>query len=666
MNPLEASPRILPSDDILALREELAELQHRYDLVLAQQRSFRRFLAMNPNGVWRCSAKVPIPVTWPVEQQAQAILAMGQLEECNETLAKFYGYSGIDALVGRHVADVLVGSREEKLQTMVDFVRSGYVISGLENRWFRADGTAVWLHQDIMGMVEDGYWMGAWGVQRDVSAEKKTMLDLKENGEIVFRRAEWMAGEISRQKQYAESILRSVAEGVFTVDTQHRIQSWNPGAETITGYRAHEAIGRDCWTLLDLTTSTGLMVLPSDLYPIQVTSTSHRLASPWDLILKAKDGADVALALSAAPLLDDVGNPTGAVYVIRDASRERQLLANIRQANQAKSQFLANISHEIRTPINAILGFAQLVLENGAVRDLDRQRLETIIRSGEHLLSLLNETLEMSKLEAGRSALHPKELDLRDLVSDLAAIFRLRTQAKGLQFRVLLGDHLPFVVVTDANKVRQVFSNLLANAIKFTDCGSVVWKVDGRRGNDGLLWLVSDVEDTGTGIPTSELNRIFEPFEQCAGDLHIRGGVGLGLAISRSFARLMGGDITVASELGQGSRFHVELQVEAGSIPTETAMSALARTPTNDSFTPEAELNEGFARLAARLKSPLFSPHLALDLREATIKGDYEIMMKLIETICGYDPPLGETLRRFAIRFDYKRILELLTGMMNP
>jgi PAS domain S-box-containing protein len=665
MKSTEASMRTSPSDDLQGLQEQLANLQHRHDSLLAQQRTYRRFLQMNPHGIWHCSAKVPVSVRWPVAQQAQAILVMGQLDECNEILANFYGFNGVDALLGRLVGDVLVGSPEDKLQTMVAFVKSGYAISGLENRWFRADGTAIWLQQDIWGIVEDGYWVGAWGVQRDMSAEKKSVFALQENNEIVIHRTEWMTENIVRNRPYAESILQSVVEGVFTVDIQHRIQSWNPGAETITGYRADEAIGRDCWSLLNLTTTSGLAVIPSDLFPIPAPSTSQKPLPPWDLILKAKDGAEVALALSAAPLLSEGEKPIGAVYVIRDAGHERQLLTDIRQANQAKSQFLANISHEIRTPINAILGFAQLVLENGMVRDLDRQRLETIIRSGEHLLSLLNETLEMSKLDACRSALNPKMLDLRDLVSDLGAIFRLRTQAKGLQFHVVLGDHLPFLVVTDANKVRQVFSNLLANAIKFTDHGSVVWKVDGRYGSDGSLWLVADVEDTGIGIPTADFNRIFEPFEQCAGDLQVSGGVGLGLAISRGFVRLMGGEITVSSVLGQGSRFHVEFRVERGPLPLETPTS-LNDGPRGHLLTDEAELCEGFARLAARLKSPFLSRQLVIDLREATIKGDYEVMMKLIETIRGYDPPVGGTLRELAMRFDYKRILEILTGMMNP
>ncbi|HEX7597865.1 MAG TPA: ATP-binding protein, partial [Polyangia bacterium] len=256
--------------------------------------------------------------------------------------------------------------------------------------------------------------------------------------------------------------------------------------------------------------------------------------------------------------------------------RERELLSSIQRANDAKSLFLANMSHEIRTPMNAILGFSQLLLRDQALGPTQHQHLDTIVRSGQHLLAVINDILDMSKLEVGRVELSVAAFDLRDLISDLAAIFRLRTKAKGLLFRVELSHDLPYVVLGDGHKLRQIFSNLLSNAIKFTERGQVIWRLHGKRASDNAWRMQVDVEDTGPGIPAADLGRIFDPFVQTSTGAHTAGGTGLGLAISREFARLMGGDISVDSELHKGSCFHVVIRLEEGD-PSLSSSRGLVR-----------------------------------------------------------------------------------------
>ena len=272
----------------------------------------------------------------------------------------------------------------------------------------------------------------------------------------------------------------------------------------------------------------------------------------------------MVISLSAAPLLDDRGGPAGVVCVFRDVSRERELLTSIQRAHEAKSLFLANMSHEIRTPMNAILGFSQLLLKDRALGPTQRQHLDTIVRSGQHLLAVINDILDMSKIEAGRVELSVAAFDLRDLISDLAAIFRLRTNAKGLLFRVEMAEDVPFVVLGDGHKLRQIFTNLLSNAITFTERGQVIWRLRGERAADGTWRLLVDVEDTGPGIPAADLGRIFDAFVQTPTGAHSGGGAGLGLAISREFVRLMGGTISVESQVGKGSCFHVAVRLERG------------------------------------------------------------------------------------------------------
>jgi len=233
-------------------------------------------------------------------------------------------------------------------------------------------------------------------------------------------------------------------------------------------------------------------------------------------------------------------------------------------ANQAKSVFLANMSHEIRTPMNAILGFSQLMQRDPALTPQQQQHLETINRSGEYLLVLINDILEMSKIEAGRTTLNPSTFDLHELLADLEVMFRVRTDAKNLQFALEIAADTPQVVTADEGKLRQVFVNLLGNAVKFTEKGSVALRVGvNNRENDSLrLW--AEVEDTGPGIAREEMDKTFKSFQQTSSGVHVQGGTGLGLAISREFTLLMGGDITVNSEVGKGSVFRLEVDLKEG------------------------------------------------------------------------------------------------------
>jgi signal transduction histidine kinase/FixJ family two-component response regulator len=220
-------------------------------------------------------------------------------------------------------------------------------------------------------------------------------------------------------------------------------------------------------------------------------------------------------------------------------------------ANRAKSVFLANMSHEIRTPMNAVLGFAQLLEKDVSLSADARSKVGTIMKSGEHLLSIINDILEMSRIEAGRAEIHSQSLDLHDLLDDLAAMFRLRTEEKGLVFMLERSDDLPRYIIADLGKVRQVLINLLSNALKFTTRGAIT--LVALPG--GIDMIAVEVEDTGIGISPSEMEKLFHPFERTKGGEQTAGGTGLGLAISREYARLMGGDISVTSNAGSGSTF---------------------------------------------------------------------------------------------------------------
>ena len=232
-------------------------------------------------------------------------------------------------------------------------------------------------------------------------------------------------------------------------------------------------------------------------------------------------------------------------------------------ANRAKSIFLANMSHELRTPLNAILGFAQLMSRDRHLSPQQSKSLNIINRSGEHLLNLINDVLEMSKIEAGRVTVNSEAFDLHRLFQSLLDIFEIRAQEKNLTLQLKLAPDLQQYIDCDQGKLRQILMNLLSNAIKFTQQGEITLQARtiSAAQAPGQAWqLLVWVQDTGCGISPEQLDEIFHPFETSA-NISSEGGTGLGLAISQNFIRLMGGTLEVASHLQQGSTFHFRLPI---------------------------------------------------------------------------------------------------------
>ena len=231
-------------------------------------------------------------------------------------------------------------------------------------------------------------------------------------------------------------------------------------------------------------------------------------------------------------------------------------------ASDAKSNFLGVISHELRTPMNGVLGAAQL-LSATRLEDTQREYLSIIRNSGDNLLSLLNDILDMTKIEAGKMTFEVVDVVVDDLHKRIVGPFQAQAEAKGLDFNIAYEGDLPATVKGDPLRVCQVIQNLLANAVKFTDSGSVDYTVRGERLSDKVVRFAFEVRDTGSGIATADLERLFQPFTQVDGSSTRRfGGTGLGLTISRRMANIMGGDIAVTSTYGEGSTFTFSVEAE--------------------------------------------------------------------------------------------------------
>ena len=280
-------------------------------------------------------------------------------------------------------------------------------------------------------------------------------------------------------------------------------------------------------------------------------------------------------------------------------------------ANQAKSTFIANMSHELRSPLNAILGFSQLMVRARNLPPEQHENAGIIHRSGDYLLTLINNVLDLSKIEAGKTTLNPQDFDLHRLLNDLEDMLHLRATNAGLKLVFQGTENVPRYICTDEVKLRQVIINLLSNAIKFTSEGQITMNVfQGDRETTDVFDLHFHIRDTGVGIAPAELPKLFDAFSQAQAGKEMQEGTGLGLAISRKFVQLMGGDIQVESQLGQGTTFRFQIQSKLGqdsvSNQTEAKQQVLGLVPGQPTYkiltVDDKEINR---KLLVKLLEPL-------------------------------------------------------------
>src|SRR4051795_12340794 len=364
------------------------------------------------------------------------------------------------------------------------------------------------------------------------------------------------------QQFYTRSLIESNIDALITTDPRGIITDVNKQMEALTGCTRDELMGapfKDYFTDPERAEAGIKRVL------------GEAKLTDYELTARARDGTETVVSYNASTFHDRDRKLRGVFAAARDVTERKRYEQSLQQANRAKSVFLANMSHEIRTPMNAILGFSQLMLRDQDLTPRQCQYLGTINRSGEHLLALINDILEMSKIEAGRTTLNPSTFDLPALLTDLEMMFRVRTDEKRLSFTVETIGGVPRYIVADVNKLRQVLINVLGNAVKFTEQGGVGVRVRPADPGPAGPRLRVEIEDTGPGISADDQAKLFRQFEQTKTGQQAGTGTGLGLAISREFVRLMGGSITVTSEVGKGSVFVIDLPLkegEAGAVQT--------------------------------------------------------------------------------------------------
>jgi PAS domain S-box-containing protein len=370
------------------------------------------------------------------------------------------------------------------------------------------------------------------------------------------------------------AVLNIASEGILVVDSASRIVVFNPGAEAIFGYKAREILGKPLERLIP---EPYREAHGGHLAQFAAgTTQSRRMSNRREIVGLRKNGETFPVEVGLSKLETAAGQIFTAI--VRDVSERRETerllalsAAEARAADQAKSTFLATMSHEIRTPLNGVIGMAQ-VMARDELPAAQRDRLDVIRQSGESLLVLLNDLLDLSKIESGNLQLEEADFDIEDLMRDVRGTFQAVAANKALEFHVDVAQTAAGRYLGDPLRLRQILNNLVSNALKFTAKGSVQVAV---RRRDGVLRF--SVRDSGIGIAADRVASIFDRFQQA--DLTISrrfGGSGLGLAICRELAEMMGGSIEVASAAGEGTEFTVVLplrRISAGSAP------ATARRP---------------------------------------------------------------------------------------
>lgn len=426
--------------------------------------------------------------------------------------------------------------------------------------------------------------------------------DRKRN-EAVRKRTEQALRE---SEERFRAIFEQAAVGIALTTTYGQLIRVNKGVCDLLGYSETELLKK---TFQEIIYSEDLE--PSLAFAEQATLGAIQTYS-LEIRCICKNRQIRWVNLTGSLMRDASGDPQCFIGIVEDIQERKQTEVALQQAkeaaireairsadaNRTKSEFLANMSHELRTPLNVILGFTQLMARESSLSDTAHEYLGIIGRSGEHLLNLINDVLEMSKIEAGRTSLNPTCFDLAYLLDSLENMLRLKADSKGLQLNFHCAPEVPRYVQTDEGKLRQVLINLVGNAIKFTQEGSVTLTVKpGQlplqhcdRPDDQMAsasapgcWLQFTVEDTGLGIDPNELDYLFEPFVQSkSGKTHDE-GTGLGLPISQKFVQLMGGEITVSSILHQGTcvQFHSWVTVvESNHVsPQRPQRKAIALAP---------------------------------------------------------------------------------------
>ena len=488
--------------------------------------------------------------------------AQGRFVRANKALASRFGLGDPDGAVGKTDFDFFTEEHARPaFEDEQEIMRTGRPIEAKEEKETWDDGHTTWVSTTKLPLRNlDGTIVGTFGISRDITGRKQAEEALR-LGEQRFR-----------------SLVEATAAIVWNTPASGEFESDQPGWSAFTGQTFEQLKG---WGWLHA-------VHPEDREKTaRVWSAAVAARSLYQVEhrLRRRDGQYLHMVVRAVPILKEGGEIREWVGVHTDVDAEKRAEAATLEAKEAaeaatraKSEFLANMSHEIRTPLNGIIGMTDLTLDTELTAD-QREYLGLVKTSADHLLTVINDVLDFSKIEAGKLDIESVDFNLRDTLDDTVATLANRAHKKGLELADHVAADVPDALVGDPHRIRQVVVNLIGNAIKFTDRGEVVLRVERLSQTGDEVWLHFAVSDTGIGIAPEQQQKLFKAFAQAdTSTTRKYGGTGLGLAISARLVAMMGGDVWLDSEPGRGSTFH--FKVRFGIARSPIVASAKPAEPT--------------------------------------------------------------------------------------
>jgi PAS domain S-box-containing protein len=551
----EIAERVRAEEELRKYQEHLEELvEERTAKLRESEERYRTLFDGVPVGMYR---------TTPV----------GQIVDANPAWAQMLGLPAKQALRDVTTSSFYVNPADR--QRWQKLMEHEGVVRDFEVQARRSDGTVIWITDTARAVRDDqGQVLYYEGSIEDISERKQAEEELRKYREHLEELVEERTAKLRESEERYRTLFDGVPVGLYRTTPAGQTLDFNRAAVQMFGFPTREV---------------ALASSPEDSYADprdrprwQTLMEREGLVRDFEYQVRTYDGGDMWVSDSARAVKDEQGHVLyyeGSLEDITERKRAEEELQRAKEAaeaaNQAKSRFLANMSHELRTPLNAIIGFTRLVQRRSqdVLPQKQLDNLDKVLISADHLLGLINDVLDLSKIEAGRTEVQPASFALEPLVDACLQQLRPLVRTEKLRLVKQIEPDLP-TMFSDQDKLRQILINLLSNAAKFTEEGSIT--VSAWRENDALVLAVAD---TGIGIPEDALERIFEAFQQVDTSTTRRyGGTGLGLSISRQLAQLLGGDITVESEIGSGSTFTVAVPIHYAPIPSEAASAPVRET----------------------------------------------------------------------------------------
>lgn len=509
-----------------------------------------------------------------VESSDDAILGMtlsGIITSWNAAATRIFGYRFNEA-IGKSVAVLAWPGEEERIEAFLETLRRGERVDHCEVARKHKNGKKIIVSLSLSPIVDaEGTIIGIAKIARDITARKVAAGALEASELRLHTLTEQEANaraEMLAERRFRE-LIENAPDAILQVDSAGAIVIANRTAETMFGYSREELLGSGVDMLVPEANRAGHA---AHRKAFAAAGMTRPMGLGLELFAQRKDGTKFPVEISLSPMLTESGVHVTAV--IRDVTERKQTEQRVRtlqesymtelearqkeaeRLNRLKSEFMASISHELRTPLHTVIGFAELLGEEteGVLNERQRRFLHHIHADSEHLLGLINDVLDLSRIEAGGLHLHTESLSLRAIVGETVNAIRPYADSKSVSIRE--GEHLDVSVWADSMRLRQILYNLLSNGAKFTVAGGEVCVDAEVEGNSVRI----TVADTGLGIAPEECMRIFDKFYQVGfTPVGVREGTGLGLAICKQLVEMQKGTIWAESEPGQGSRFHFTL-----------------------------------------------------------------------------------------------------------